>query len=89
MLGKIECKELHGICLLAYTVFDEAATRLNVDSGDKNTSNKKDDQTDNLVNVSWAVVDCHGCARIFDQCKDCHLDGIYGISVDVIVKQTS
>ena len=51
MLVNIECKELRGICLLAYTVFDEAATRFKVDSGDKNTSNKKDDQTDNLVKM--------------------------------------
>ena len=51
VLGSIECEELHGICLLAYTVFDEAATRFKVDSAGKSTSNKIDVQTDNLVKM--------------------------------------
>ena len=51
MLGNIEAEVLNGICLVAYTVFDEASTRFKVDSGDSSTNTNAKKKDDNLAKM--------------------------------------
>ena len=51
VLGNIEAEVLNGICLVAYTVFDEASTRFNVDSGDISTHTSAKNKDGNLTKM--------------------------------------
>ena len=51
VLGNIEAEVLIGICLVAYTVFDEASTRFKVDSGDSSTNTNAKKKDDNLAKM--------------------------------------